>query len=68
MEKYNFKFNGEQRGTISFDGSEFTIDFLRPSDQVHFMKEVELLEPTNMTELLGSGYSMWDITKNGDAS
>lgn len=68
MEKYNFKYYGEQRGTISFDGSDITIDFLRPSDQVHFMKEVELLKPKNIRDLAGSGYSMWEIRKIEDDS
>jgi|SaaInlStandDraft_1057018.scaffolds.fasta_scaffold236954_1 hypothetical protein len=66
MEKYNFSFNGEHRGHISFDGSEITLDFLRPSDQDHFEKEVALLEPKNIAELIRSGYSYWDITKDED--
>jgi hypothetical protein len=68
MKKYNFKLNGEQRGTIVFDGSDIKIDFIRPIDQVHFMKEVEVLKPKTFEDLVGSGYSMWEIDEVGGDS
>lgn len=64
MKKYNFKLNGEDRGTITFGDSGITeINFIRPSDQYHFMSEQKLDNPSTIEDLVRSGYSMWDITE-----
>lgn len=67
MKTYIVKFNGKQRGTISFDENGISeINFIDPSDQYHFMSEAKLWNPKDIGAFTATGYSMYDFIEVGD--
>ena len=63
MNTYTFGFNNQQLGTIVFDGDKVEFDFDDPDWQGHFMDQADMLKPTNIEELIRSGYSYYDIAE-----
>jgi hypothetical protein len=61
MTKYKFSFNGKEIGTVTFTSAGAEADFVQPSQQLHFMEEIELLKPTTIGELVRGGYSYYGI-------
>lgn len=61
MTKYKFSFNDKEIGTVTFTPTGAEADFLQPSYQLHFMKEIEMLKPTTIDDLVRGGYSMYTI-------
>ena len=63
--KYNFAMNGRHEGSVDFTPDGVEVYFLQPGLQRFMMELVEERQPTDIEELVLSGFSYWDIQEEG---